>query len=447
MPGIDLLELYCDEMYSGTSLTMQNVRRVRADLCNRLHCRADAVEDFSLDEVVDTLKGIHRVSLSFWTPEQQHAMAMAPLSRWDHLIDLGLDIHLADCLIVEGSHPSVCPNADPPLPAAYAPSVVEIFERLGQLPAGKTIHWIGYRAWQRNLCNCPLANVTEGTQPPNSPVQTSLGIEANQGRTVQNEGDDGDWKEGERAEEVGQPEPWRQTTPLSRLDLPRIVEAVQELYRIIEHPPVDPWRAPSWLVEQYRQSTSGEKELREIEAKNYTWVIREGQRWLIDCAATEVLNRIMPPHLHKREDCPEITDSSLDRRHKLQLIELRKRLSRFALGPSLVSNRCEALEMLAFLETTVELLRKSPTRQQPEGTADNRAEPKLREGTGQRPRKRQGRPEATDPKADKRLCQDWQAAKRQGISRDGFARERGITVQDLIDAQHREKYRRQRDVE
>jgi hypothetical protein len=33
------------------------------------------------------------------------------------------------------------------------------------------------------------------------------------------------------------------------------------------------------------------------------------------------------------------------------------------------------------------------------------------------------------------------------MSRDAFTRERGITVQDLIDAQHREKYRRQRDAE
>jgi hypothetical protein len=49
---------------------------------------------------------------------------------------------------------------------------------------------------------------------------------------------------------------------------------------------------------------------------------------------------------------------------------------------------------------------------------------------------------AIDPKKDKRLCEDWQAAKRQGMTRQAFARERGIPVQDLIDAQNREKYRR-----
>lgn len=75
------------------------------------------------------------------------------------------------------------------------------------------------------------------------------------------------------------------------------------------------------------------------------------------------------------------------------------------------------------------------------------AEAKQSEGTEQRRQKKRGRPSDTDPEADKRLCRDWQAAKRQGMPRDAFARERGITVQKLIDAQHREKYRRVRDAE
>jgi hypothetical protein len=65
------------------------------------------------------------------------------------------------------------------------------------------------------------------------------------------------------------------------------------------------------------------------------------------------------------------------------------------------------------------------------------------------PKKRPGRrPDPTiDPKRDRRLCEGWQSAKRQGMTREAFAREHGITVQDLIDAQHREKYRRTRDAE
>ncbi len=52
-----------------------------------------------------------------------------------------------------------------------------------------------------------------------------------------------------------------------------------------------------------------------------------------------------------------------------------------------------------------------------------------------------------NPAADRRLCDHWQAAKREGASRASFCHDRGITVQVLIDAQHREKYRRTRDAE
>jgi hypothetical protein len=60
---------------------------------------------------------------------------------------------------------------------------------------------------------------------------------------------------------------------------------------------------------------------------------------------------------------------------------------------------------------------------------------------------RRGRRQESDPNVDGRLCEDWKAAKGQGMTRDAFARERGITVQELIDAQHRQKYRRTRDAE
>lgn len=65
---------------------------------------------------------------------------------------------------------------------------------------------------------------------------------------------------------------------------------------------------------------------------------------------------------------------------------------------------------------------------------------------GKRPGKR-GRKPDSDATADRRLCEDWHAAKRQGMTRVAFAKGRGITVRDLIDAQHREKYRRKRDAE
>ena len=52
-----------------------------------------------------------------------------------------------------------------------------------------------------------------------------------------------------------------------------------------------------------------------------------------------------------------------------------------------------------------------------------------------------------DANADKRLCENWKAAKRQGMTRKAFAREKGIRVSDLISAMDRERYRRRRDEE
>jgi hypothetical protein len=73
-------------------------------------------------------------------------------------------------------------------------------------------------------------------------------------------------------------------------------------------------------------------------------------------------------------------------------------------------------------------------------------------GTDARPRNRRkttprGAPQTSDPGADKKLLAAWQVAKAQGASREGFCRECGIDVQELIDAQQREKYRRARDAE
>src|SRR5262249_15436803 len=134
--------------------------------------------------------------------------------------------------------------------------------------------------------------------------------------------------------------------PLSPADLPLIIQAVRELYRIIEHPPADPWQAPTWVVEQYKRTTAGEAGVPE----------KPRHAWLINTATLEVLNRLMPPWHHRSPDCPEITESGLDPRHKVKLIELRKLLLSFALGQHLVNNRSEALEVLAFLEGVIEQL-------------------------------------------------------------------------------------------
>ncbi len=140
--------------------------------------------------------------------------------------------------------------------------------------------------------------------------------------------------------------------PLSRLDLPHIVEAIRELHRTIAQRPAEDWQPPTWLVEQYKQTTLGEAGVPE----------KPSHAWLIDTAAVEVLNRLMPPWHHRSPDCPEITESRLDPRQKVKLIELRKLLLSFALGQNLVNNRSEALEVLAILETVIEQLNDQPSK-------------------------------------------------------------------------------------
>ena len=81
-----------------------------------------------------------------------------PFETIDILPSLGMRICPADCKIVKGNVPSYCPNADPPIPEAFLPDVENAFRRFPSLlPPGHTIHWIGRRAWQRNLCRCNAA--------------------------------------------------------------------------------------------------------------------------------------------------------------------------------------------------------------------------------------------------------------------------------------------------
>ena len=70
------------------------------------------------------------------------------------------------------------------------------------------------------------------------------------------------------------------------------------------------------------------------------------------------------------------------------------------------------------------------------------------EGTGKAKKSRGRKPYSEiDQKADKRLCADWKAAKREGATRETFARDKGISVNDLIAAMDRERYRERRDAE
>jgi len=87
----------------------------------------------------------------------------------------------------------------------------------------------------------------------------------------------------------------------------------------------------------------------------------------------------------------------------------------------------------------------APTvRDDPKAAACDKVKPKI---CGRTPVARKGAPKKYDVADDRKLLADWQAAKGQGSTRDIFCRARGITLQDFIDAQDRERYRRTRDAE
>jgi hypothetical protein len=128
--------------------------------------------------------------------------------------------------------------------------------------------------------------------------------------------------------------------PRSRLDLPRLVDAIQELSRAIDTPPPPNGKPPAWLVEQYERTTLGA----EGTPQNLT------QADLIDKAKDEVLYWLAP-----------IAESALSQRQKDKLAELQERLGNyFALGQGLTSNRGQVGQLLELLESVVEQLNVAP---------------------------------------------------------------------------------------
>ena len=188
--------------------------------------------------------------------------------------------------------------------------------------------------------------------------------------------------------------------PLSRLDLPGIVDAIQTLYRMIENPPSDDWQAPAWVVEHYKRFTNAKIPFKDGEKPSHAWLIR--------VASDALLDKLAP---HRRgEDCPEITESPLDRRDKIKLIELR----RFLLGRA--GNQNEAVETLDFLETVVNQLNgRSTEAKGPAANVEPQAAPiappaGVKVKKGKRPGPKGPR---NDPVEDAKVYKKWD---------DGFAK-------------------------
>lgn len=95
------------------------------------------------------------------------ALPIGPFTALDRILTLGMDVHRADCRIVNGAELTACPNADPPLPVECLSCVVAIFNRFKLLPPGQTVHWVGHRAWIRNRCDCSFPDGAEQSAADN----------------------------------------------------------------------------------------------------------------------------------------------------------------------------------------------------------------------------------------------------------------------------------------
>jgi hypothetical protein len=151
---------------------------------------------------------------------------------------------------------------------------------------------------------------------------------------------------------------------LSRLDLPRIADAINVLYRTIETPPAKDSEVPAWATEVYKQVRArGEPAPRD----GVPVAPKLTHANLIYWAAAGVLYEIMPqdwcipPLQYVETDCPAITESCLDQREKVRLLKLWKRLlSRPVLWGELAKNRGDALKFLDFLESVLKRLQSQP---------------------------------------------------------------------------------------
>jgi hypothetical protein len=87
-------------------------------------------------------------------------------------------------------------------------------------------------------------------------------------------------------------------------------------------------------------------------------ILRYNRRWRDSHVGdgSETADSLAVVRAYRRADCPEITESSLDARHKIALVDLRKYLSRHAIGQILAANGIDRLQALVYLESVIETL-------------------------------------------------------------------------------------------
>ncbi len=127
------------------------------------------------------------------------------------------------------------------------------------------------------------------------------------------------------------------THPLSGRDFPRILEAIEVLYRTVEYPPAKGWQPPAWLVKRFADQKAVLAELKE--RPDHGYLIQEASGQLIEL-------------LGGRDDwqCAAITASTLN--DKATLIDLKETLQR---AYSLTA-QAERIKTLAYLESVLSKL-------------------------------------------------------------------------------------------
>lgn len=77
-----------------------------------------------------------------------------------------------DAKIVDGKKPSICPRTDRPVPPEFLPLILSVFQRLGYVQEGQTIHWVGNQSRIENICTCKLEKA--GKQKRGRPPKADL---------------------------------------------------------------------------------------------------------------------------------------------------------------------------------------------------------------------------------------------------------------------------------
>jgi hypothetical protein len=161
------LKSACAREY-GTGITYKSLLGLRVKLCRKLAVPAEEADAKDAQEIIDLICGVKRCppELAFQqiapgSAEKVPGIWLNAVAHNQYLIDyiyVGLDtwhpISRADCLIVSGKKPTLCPDADPVMPADLLASVVDAFCKLGLLKDGQTIHWVGVKSYVRGRCRC-----------------------------------------------------------------------------------------------------------------------------------------------------------------------------------------------------------------------------------------------------------------------------------------------------